>query len=410
MKKLVQFIDACFSKENKTILEKINLDIYQGEVVAIIGKSGCGKSTLLRMLKNLIMPTAGKIDYLNGFSPNKIAMVFQNFALFPWLTVEENISIVVEASNLSKEEIKHKTSQVITLIGLKGYEKSYPKELSGGMKQRLGIARALVIEPEIIAMDEPFSALDVLTANTLKADLIDLWRNNKVALKSIVIVTHSIEEAIMLADRVIILSSNPGRIGREVKIEIPRPRNESDPYFHKYVEKIYGYFLDMQKYIVTKKADLYYPVPYFSSFYGLLDCIHDNGDSLPLSVLDDKSELNAAEILVATEFLELLHFLYVDKNIATLTLAGQLVVQADIVERKQIFAQHLINYIPIMSYIRDILHQRPNHQAPRKRFISLLEDKLSTFDANKVLHNITCWGRDTGLFFYNENKKIYTLL
>jgi NitT/TauT family transport system ATP-binding protein len=240
--RLLEFTDISLQYDNKKVVNNINFNINKQEIVALVGKSGSGKSTLLKMICQIIMPTSGKINYCNNITSDKIAMVFQNFALFPWLTVAENIAVVLEEKGLSKQQIERKVAAQIELIGLEGHQNAYPKELSGGMKQRVGIARALAVEPEIMLMDEPFSALDVLTANILKADLIDLWCDNKIPLKSILIVTHNIEEAVMIADKVIVLASNPGTIAAQITIDSTRPRSPQDQNYANYVSTIYSYF------------------------------------------------------------------------------------------------------------------------------------------------------------------------
>jgi NitT/TauT family transport system ATP-binding protein len=409
-KKLLEFDSVSFEPDQKKILNNINFCINDDEIIALVGKSGSGKSTILKLIVQIIKPTKGEVRYFNGIDSSKIAMVFQNFALFPWLSVEENISTVLEARNIAEDKINYKTASVIEMIGLSGYEKAYPKELSGGMKQRVGIARALAVEPEIMIMDEPFSALDVLTANTLKSDLIDIWRDTKIPLKSILIVTHNIEEAVSMADKVIVLSSSPGSIIAEIEIDIDRPRSPKDIYFDKYVEQLYGYFISSEQ---GKSAqgfrvvDLYYKVPYFSSFIGLLNCIGGETGGTLLSDLEEKSDLNTSQILSVTAFLEILKFIVIKDNLVVLTPAGKMITEADIKQRKKIFAEHLIKHLPIISYICDVLRSKAERRAPRERFITLLEDRLSKKDAQEALKAITHWGRYTGLFFYNSHTGQY---
>src|SRR6201996_1425216 len=231
------------SGEDLLVLEKVDLTIHSGEIVGLLGRSGSGKSTLLRIIAGLIAPSSGDAkcrgEVING-PPNGIAMVFQSFALFPWLTVLQNVELGLEALGVEAAERRKRALAAIDLIGLDGFESAYPKELSGGMRQRVGFARALVVHPNLLLMDEPFSALDVLTAETLRTDIIDLWIEGRLPIKSILMVTHNIEEAVLMSDRILILSSNPGRIMHEIKVTLPHPRNRDDPRFRQQVDDIYG--------------------------------------------------------------------------------------------------------------------------------------------------------------------------
>src|SRR6202789_804404 len=224
------------------VLQGMNLELREGQIVGLLGRSGSGKSTLLRLIAGLAEPSAGQVCYLGQplMGPARgIAMVFQSFALFPWLTVFENVALGLEAQRMSRPEIRKRSLAAIDLIGLDGFESAYPRELSGGMRQRVGFARALVVHPNILLMDEPFSALDVLTAETLRTDLIELWGDGKLPIKGIIIVTHNIEEAVLMCDRILLFSSNPGRIIREITVDLKQPRNRLDPQFRDLVEKIY---------------------------------------------------------------------------------------------------------------------------------------------------------------------------
>jgi len=229
--------------EDLLVLEKVDLTIRSGEIVGLLGRSGSGKSTLLRIIAGLVAPTSGDArcrgEAILG-PPNGVAIVFQSFALFPWLTVLQNVELGLEALGTDAEVRRKRALAAIDLIGLDGFESAYPKELSGGMRQRVGFARALVVHPDLLLMDEAFSALDVLTAETLRTDLIDLWIDGRLPIKSILIVTHNIEEAVLMCDRILVFSSNPGRVAAEVKIDLPHPRNRLDPTFRQLVDQLYA--------------------------------------------------------------------------------------------------------------------------------------------------------------------------
>src|ERR1700677_930502 len=229
--------------EELLVLEGMNLELREGQIVGLLGRSGSGKSRLLRLIAGLAEPSAGHVRYLGApvTGPARgIAMVFQSFALFPWLTVFENVALGLEAQYLPRAEIRKRSLAAIDLIGLDGFESAYPRELSGGMRQRVGFARALVVHPNILLMDEPFSALDVLTAETLRTDFLELWGDGKLPIKVGLLVTHNIEEAVLLCDRILLFSTNPGRIIREIAVDLKQPRNRLDPQFRDQVEKIYG--------------------------------------------------------------------------------------------------------------------------------------------------------------------------
>src|SRR5260221_13847267 len=226
----------------RLVLSQVNFTLRDGEIVAVLGKSGSGKSTFLRILAGLLPPSEGRVEYrgqpING-PVRGIAMVFQSFALFPWLTVLGNVELGLEAQGVPRDERRKRAIAAIDLIGLDGYESAYPKELSGGMRQRVGFARALVVNPDVLLLDEPFSALDVLTAETLRGDLADLWSARRVPTKGIVFVSHNIEEAVEMSDRVIVFSGDPGRIRAELPVPLPRPRDHANATFRQIVDEVY---------------------------------------------------------------------------------------------------------------------------------------------------------------------------
>lgn len=399
------------------VLDNVNLSLHDGEIIALLGKSGSGKSTLLRTIAGLIRPSAGEVIFTNENGTLDVAMVFQTFALFPWLTVLENVELGLEAQRLPQKEIRRRALAAIDLIGLDGYESAYPRELSGGMKQRVGFARALVVNPDILLMDEPFSALDVLTAETLRTDLLELWMQKKMPLKSVLLVTHSIEEAVQLADRILIFSSNPGRIAAEIKVKLPHWRNRQSKEFRQVVEEIYALMTARTDNIATttgtSQGTIGQRLPRVSpnQLSGLMETV----DAAPyngranLLELGDSVPIDDSEMLHLIEALQLLKFADVEKGVIKLTRIGRVFAEADTQEKKKIFAEQLVTHVALASYIRRILNDRPDNRAPRVRFLTKLEDHLSESEAREVLTAITSWGRYAEIFSYDDNTEVFSL-
>lgn len=408
-------------RQEMLVLENINLQLYEGEIIAILGKSGSGKSTLLRIIAGLIQPSSGRVSYRGKLvkGPKRgISMVFQTFALLPWLTVLQNVELGLEALGLAKDERRDRALRVIDMIGLDGFESALPKELSGGMRQRVGFARALVVNPDILLMDEPFSALDVLTADNLKNDLMDLWKSKKTGLNGILFVTHSIEEAIMIADRVIIFNSNPGSIRSDLKIPLPFPRNDLDPRFHNQVDRIYTLMTTQPQTIHGRDTkitaiDIGYRLPEadVAEVTGLLEILDspERNGRMDLPEVAETLRLDIDDLFPLMELLEILHFAKVSEGDITITADGKTFVEADILERKKIFSIHLKKYVPLARYIYDQLIRHPRNRALEENFLSMLEDYLSENEAERVLRTVIEWGRYAELFAYNYNSGVLSL-
>ncbi len=417
-------INQSFSKgegRSANVLDDVNLSLREGEIVGLLGKSGSGKSTLLRIIAGLIKPTGGKRDYIPGENANalNIAMVFQTFALFPWLSVLKNVELGLEASGLDAKETRKRALAAIDLIGLDGYESAYPRELSGGMKQRVGFARALVVNPEILLMDEPFSALDVLTAETLKTDFIELWSDGKLPIKSVMLVTHNIEEAVLMSDRILIFSSNPGRILQEIRVDMPHPRDRQSSAFRAKVEQIFTIMTSGARKRETGTAmrapgaSMYETLPHVSPNHlaGLMEALiaapyHGHAD---LPVLDQALDLGTDEVLRIVDVLRILKFADVEAGDINLTVAGKAFADSDTQRRKQIFAEQIMQNIPLVAYIYRILQERPGNRAPHARFATHLEDHMSGEDAAEALNAVTSWGRYAELFAYDDDSETYSL-
>lgn len=406
------------------VLEDVSLSISEGEIVGLLGRSGSGKSTLLRIISGLIAPTAGNVLWrgqpVSGPCEG-LSMVFQSFALFPWLTVLENVEVGLEALGVPAAERRRRALQAIDLIGLDGFESAYPKELSGGMRQRVGFARALVVHPRLMLMDEPFSALDVLTAETLRTDLIDLWIEGRLPIKSILMVTHNIEEAVLMCDRILIFSSNPGRVAAEIKIDLQHPRNRLDPAFRQLVDDIYG---RMTRRAPTEKADKRVGEGFPGTGIGMAlprlstNLLSGLMEALALPPYDGKADLpdlaatlqmEADELFPIVETLQLLRLAELEEGDVKLTEAGQRFVISEVDTRKRLFAEHLITYVPLAALIRRVLDERPSHRAPFTRFSEELEDYMSEEAAEHTMRAVISWGRYAELFSYDEETRQFNL-
>lgn len=402
------------------VLDNLNFKLYENEIVALLGKSGSGKSTMLRIIAGLIKPTAGEVLYNNEVVHGPVqglAMVFQSFALLPWLTVLQNVELGLEAQGVSKAERRVRALEAIDTIGLDGFESALPKELSGGMRQRVGFARALVVNPDVLLMDEPFSALDVLTADNLRSDLLDLWETKKTNTKSILLVTHSIEEAVLLANRIIVFGINPGDPPSELKINLPYPRTEQDTKFRKLVDNIYtlmttshaGKTYDIEMKYRDMGIGFRLPQIEISELTGFMETLMSDeyaGKKVDLPELAEELHLDVDDLFPITEALEILRFGRVATGDIELSEDGKKFANADILERKKIFADHLIRYIPLVRHICRVLEDRPGHRASEERFLRELEDYLSEDVAEEVLTVVIDWGRYAEIFAYDYNTGI----
>src|SRR6201985_3168908 len=409
------------SGEDLLVLEKVDLTIRSGEIVGLLGRSGSGKSTLLRIIAGLVTPSTGEArcrgETIKG-PPNGVSMVFQSFALFPWLTVLQNVELGLEALGIESSERRTRSLAAIDLIGLDGFESAYPKELSGGMRQRVGFARALVVHPDLLLMDEPFSALDVLTAETLRTALIDLWVEGRLPIKSVLMVTHNIEEAVLMCDRILVFSSNPGRVAAEIKVDLPHPRNRLDPTFRQLVDSIYAR--------MTQRAEVKSPTIEGIQGVGvgmILNHVSPNvlsglietpagppyNGHADLPVLAGSLQLEADEIFHYGESRQLLRVGPLRRRHLLLTDAGKRFAVLETDARKRLFAEHMTNYVPVIGLIRRVLDERPSHTAPEARFRNELEDYMSEGAADQTLKTIISWGRYAELFAYDEQSETFSL-
>src|SRR5438105_4139816 len=405
----------------RLVLESIDFALGEGEIVAILGKSGAGKSTFLRILSGLIPPSEGRVEYRGKpvTGPVRgVAMVFQNFALFPWLTALGHVELGLEAQGISAAERRRRAVEAIDLIGLDGFETAYPKELSGGMQQRVSFARALVVNPDILLLDEPFSQLDVLTAETLRNDLLDLWMERRIPTKGILIVSHNIEEAVDMADRILIFSSDPGGISAELTVRLPHPRSPDSPAFRQIVDQVYTLLTtvpgrDGRRGVKPEPIGVGYrlpdaPVQQLSALVEKLteEPYHGRAD---LPHLADEENLTTDDLLPLLDLLQLLGLAHVSGGDIELTGAGRRYAEADMLSRKQIFAEALLKNVPLAIHIRRVLDERPGHRAPAARFLRELEDHLSEEEAERVLDTVLNWGRHAEIFAYDDDDRVLSL-
>jgi NitT/TauT family transport system ATP-binding protein len=352
--------------ESSVILDDISLSLREGEIVGVLGRSGCGKSTLMRIAAGLMRPTSGKVIFQgkNVDRPVKgIAMVFQTFALFPWLTVLENVMAGLDALGMEEAEANKKALAAIDMIGLDGFESAYPRELSGGMRQRVGFARALVVDPTILLMDEPFSALDVLTAETLRVDFIDLWAEGKLGIKSLMLVTHNIEEAVFLCDRIIVLAANPGRIAAKLEVPLPQPRERLAPAFREIADDIYermtaGHSPATGANDKAALAGIAMRLPVVSShrIAAVLDMLAPSpfDGKADLRVLAERLGLDVDQLLSVAEAAQILGFAEMRNGTLRLTAAGRIFADDTTDGRKRLFSEHLLRSVPLAAHIRRV--------------------------------------------------------
>ncbi len=409
------------SGEPQIVLEDIHFTLATGEIVGLLGRSGCGKSTLLRIVTGLMRPTRGEILYRGKKIAGPtlgIAMVFQTFAIFPWLTVLENVKAGLVAERVPEREAARRAEEAIALIGLDGFENAYPRELSGGMRQRVGFARALVVGPEILVMDEPFSALDVLTGETLRSDLLDLWSEHRLGLHAILLVTHNIEEAVSLCDRILVMSSHPGRISTEIAVPLSHPRDRLSPEFRAIVEDIYARMMagpapqrSGKSTVGTVTLTSWLPVISATRIVGLTDTLNlvPFAGEAELSALAARLSLNVAGLFRVAEVARMLGFVEFHDATLRLTAAGRALADAGIRERNGVFAEHLLRAVPLAAFIHRVLEERPNHEAPRSRFLEELEDHLSPSEAEHTLTAVTNWGRYADIFSYDHRTRLFRL-
>jgi len=430
-------IEKSYPQQDGTQIQVVgttNLVIEPGKIVALLGPSGCGKSTLLRMLTGLSQPTAGSLLWhgkpLNGQMPN-VAIVFQSFALFPWLTVLENVEAPLEARGVPAVERHKRALRTLDTVGLDGFETAYPKELSGGMKQRVGFARALVVEPEVLFMDEPFSALDVLTAENLRGELLELWLNKKMPTSAIFIVTHNIEEAVMLADRVMVLGRNPARVRSDFNVRLKHPRDRKSPRFVELVDYIYKVMTEpevehtppdaettaeivlppggltreaVRKQGAPVRTAKYQMLPHarVGGIAGLLELLHDRGGREDLFRLAEELVMDVEDLLPILEACVLLGFAWLKEGDVQISPQGVIFADADIQRRKELFREAALEHVTILRQIDSILKRKSDHSIADEFFHDILDEHFAEDEVLRQFDTAMNWGRYAEIFDYDR--------
>ena len=395
------------------VIAPMDLSVESDTILALLGPSGSGKSTLLRILSGLTAPSRGTVlvhgQPLDSCAPN-IGIVFQSFALFPWLTVLENVELPLVARGLAHPARHHQALQVLAMVGLKGFENAYPKELSGGMKQRVGFARALAVNPEVLFMDEPFSALDVLTAENLRGELMELWTNDQIPTKSIFLVTHNIEEAVLLADRIVVLGTHPAKIRSDFRISLPQPRDRKSAEFLVYVDYIYKVMTQPELELgpFTKLPSLRKPsfqvLPHATAggMAGLLEFLNDRGGREDLYHLAEELLMEVDDLFPIVDEAVMLGFADSTQGDVRITPAGKEFAEADIATRKKLFREAVLYHVTLIQQIRNALERKSDRAVPLEFFRDVLDEHLSQEDVQRQIDTALNWGRYAEIFTYDS--------
>jgi NitT/TauT family transport system ATP-binding protein len=395
------------------VLDKVNIEVYPNEVVAIIGPSGCGKSTFLRILAGLEPPTRGEIFYNGELQRDLLpssAIVFQSFALYPWMTVKENVEVVLKAMGI--ENTEKEVKETLAMVGLSGFEESYPREISGGMKQRVGLARALVRNPKILLMDEPFSAVDAFTAEGLRSEVLNIWSQKNTNLSSIVLISHDIEEVVYMADRIIVLKPNPGHVHLVIENKMARPRDHRSPEFLNLVDKLHSTYAAVveQKEDLTPLQQMTTPLLPVSSdeIIGLLRYVSRNGGTEDIYKVGADSNQHFDRVVLVAQASELLNFVEIIHKSVTLTESGKSYISLKDHERRIVWNQQLLT-IPLFAKVCEKITQMPDHCIDRNQLVAFLAQELPKEDAGIQLKVLTRWARYGNLFTYHRKNQAYSL-
>jgi NitT/TauT family transport system ATP-binding protein len=414
------------SEHRIQVIAPTDLAIFPGEILALLGPSGSGKSTMLRMLSGLSTPSAGQVFWhgkpIAGAEVN-VSIVFQSFALFPWLTVLENVEAPLQARGVAPDERRERSLKMLDTVGLDGFEGAYPKELSGGMKQRVGFARALVVEPEVLFMDEPFSALDVLTADNLRSELLELWAKKTMPTRAVFLVTHNIEEAVLLADRIIVLGRNPGRIRTDFKVQIPQPRDRKAESFTQLVDYIYKVLtrpdvepaeapsLTAEPRPREPKQPRYQMLPHArpGGIAGLLELLLDKGGRDDIYRLADDLSFEIDDLLPIVDAAHMLAFLNIEEGDAVITPSGTEFANSEILRQKELFRDAVLSGVLLLKQIRRALETKSDHTVPEEFFLDMLDEQFSEDESLRQIETAVAWGRYAEIFDYDAGRRRFVL-
>jgi NitT/TauT family transport system ATP-binding protein len=415
------------SENRIQVISATDLSIVPGEILALLGPSGSGKSTMLRMLTGLSKPSAGQVYWHEkpiSQSEINVSIVFQSFALFPWLTVLENVEAPLQARGVAPDERRERSMRMLDTVGLDGFEGAYPKELSGGMRQRVGFARALVVEPEVLFMDEPFSALDVLTAENLRSELLELWANKTMPTKAVFIVTHNIEEAVLLADRIIVLGRNPGHIRTDFKVQIPHPRDRKAEGFTQLVDYIYkvltrpdvspneapGHQHPTQK-ARDQRQMKYQMLPHArpGGVAGLLELLLDKGGRDDFYRMADDLAFEIDDLLPIVDAAQLLGFLKVEEGDAVITPEGTEFANSEILRQKELFRNAAVSNVLLLRQITRALEAKSDHTISEEFFLDMLDEQFSQEECQLQMETAVAWGRYAELFDFNAARRRFMM-
>ncbi len=416
------------SENRIQVIAPTSLSIVPGEIVALLGPSGSGKSTLLRMLAGLSRPSGGEVFWhgkpIRTQNIN-VSIVFQSFALFPWLTVLENVEAPLKARGMAAAERRDRAHAILDTVGLDGFQSAYPKELSGGMRQRVGFARALVVEPEVLFMDEPFSALDVLTAENLRSELLELWAKKTIPTEAVFLVTHNIEEAVLLADRIIVLGRNPGHVRVDFKVTLTHPRDRKSGPFTQLVDYIYKVLtrpdvmpevprLEAGRPVRDQRQMHYEMLPHArpGGIAGLLEMIidmSDNAGRADIYKLADELAFEIDDLLPIVDAAQLLCFLKVDEGDVAITPEGRTFAESEILAQKELFRKAATDHVLLLRQITRALSNKNDHTVPEEFFLDMLDEQFSDEETHRQLETAINWGRYAELFDFDSGRRRFTL-
>ncbi|UWZ82334.1 ABC transporter ATP-binding protein [Occallatibacter riparius] len=413
------------SENRIQVISATDLNIVPGEILALLGPSGSGKSTMLRMLTGLSRPSAGQVYWHEkpiAQTEINVSIVFQSFALFPWMTVLENVEAPLQARGVLPEERRQRSMRMLDTVGLDGFEAAYPKELSGGMRQRVGFARALVVEPEVLFMDEPFSALDVLTAENLRSELLELWSKKTMPTKAVFIVTHNIEEAVLLADRIIVLGRNPGHIRTDFRVQLQHPRDRKSEPFTQLVDYIYTVLTrpdvpaaqvpdQTGRKVRDQRQMKYQMLPHArpGGMAGLLELLLDKGGRDDIYRLADDLAFEIDDLLPIVDAAQLLGFLKVEEGDASITENGAEFANSEILRQKELFRDAAQANVLLLRQIRRALESKSDHTVPEDFFLDMLDEQFSEDECVRQLETAVTWGRYAELFDFDASRRRFVL-